>query len=119
MTPSLAEPHYPPSLAETDTLCSVGQLLEDRPLDAIRAFFEARGIQLVVHRKPRPRYSKQELRRLPRSVRRAIEQDTSTHWVDLGTFWPYFGSGTSDEEAIRRAARRYRIEQADPEASGE
>jgi len=99
------------------TLPRVEQLLEDWPIPNIKEFFAARNIALVVHTDPPAQPSEDELRRMPRSVRRAIEANSSTHWVDLGTVWLYYGSGTSEEAAIRRAAQRYRVEQADPEAS--
>ncbi len=92
-------------------------LLEDRPIAAIQAYFEAKGLPLTVHMSPPDRSSDDEMRRLPRSVRRAVETDTSTHWVALGPMARHYGSGCSEEEAIRSAAKRYRIEEA-PEGAG-
>ncbi len=45
-----------------------------------------------------------------------MERDTSTHWVDLGDVARRYGRGETEEEAIRSAARRYRIEQAPGDA---
>lgn len=93
------------------------QLLEHRPLDSILAYFEARDLTLRVHTSPPARPSKEEARRLSREVRRALDTDASTHWVDLGSVAPHYGRGRTAEEAIRSAARRYRVEQA-PEDAG-
>ena len=60
---------------------------------------------------PPEKPSADEMRRLPRVVRRAIEADASTHWADLGRL-PHYGSGGSHDEAVRSAAKRYRIEEA-------
>lgn len=87
------------------------QLLEDGPIAAIEGYFEEKRLALRVHTSPPKTPSDEETRRMPRAVRRALETDTSTHWVDLGPLRRY-GSGHSREEAIRSAARRYRIEQA-------
>ena len=87
------------------------QLFEARPIAVIEAYFEAKGLALRVHTSPPTTPSDDEKRRMPREVRRAIERDTSTHWADLGPL-RHYGSGNSPEEAIRGAARRYRIEQA-------
>ncbi len=90
--------------------------LEERPIPAIKAFFAAKGFDLVVHTDPPPPPTRDELRRMPREVRRARQKDASMHWVDLGTVWRHYGRGETEEAAIRRAARRYRVEQADPDA---
>jgi len=92
------------------------RLLEDRPIAAIEGYFEAKGLVLRVHTSPPKAPSGDEMRRMPRAVRRAIETDTSTHWTDLGPV-RHYGSGHSPDEAIRAAAMRYRIEQA-PEDVG-
>lgn len=92
-------------------------LLEDRPIAAIRAYFAAKGMKLTVHMSPPDRPSADLMRRLPRLVRRAIETNTSTHWAALDGISRHYGGGSSDEDAIRNAARRYRIEQA-PEDGG-
>ena len=92
------------------------QLLEDRPIAAIEEYFEAKGLALRVHASPPTTPSDDEMRRMSRELRRAIETDTSTHWADLGPL-RHYGSGHSPDEAIRSAARRYRIEQA-PEDVG-
>ena len=93
------------------------QLFEHRPVETILAYFEAKGLTLTVHTSPPESLSAEELRRLPRSVRRAIDSDASTHWADLGGVARHYGSGSNEEEAIRSAARRYRIEEA-PEDIG-
>ncbi len=95
----------------------VDQLLENQPLASILAYFEERGLALTVHTSPPLPPSPEEMRRLPRVVRRAIEEDESTHWADLGALARHYGRGGTEEEAIRSAARRYRIEQA-PEDAG-
>lgn len=93
------------------------QLLEDRPLSEILAYFEARDLTLTVHTSPPEPPSGERIRRLPRAVRRALDTDQSTHWVDLGSVAHHYGRGLTEEDAIRSAARRYRIEQA-PEDDG-
>ncbi len=95
----------------------MNRLLEHRPIAAIRAYFETKGLPLTVHASPPKPPSGEQMRRLPRSVRRAIETDTSTHWVALGRVARHYGSGRSEEEAIRSAAKRYRVEEA-PEDAG-
>jgi hypothetical protein len=66
-----------------------------------------RGLALVeLSPVPRP----EEWRRLSREERRARRADRSTHWADLGDRWRWYGSGTSHEDAIRSAARRWRVE---------
>lgn len=94
----------------------MAQLFEDRPVAAIEAYFEKHDLALRVHTSPPKPPSSGEKRRLPRLVRRAIETDTSTHWAELGGV-RHYGKGHSPDEAIRSAARRYRIEQA-PEDLG-
>ncbi len=89
----------------------MAQLFEDWPVAAIEAYFEKHGLALRVHTSPPKPRSSDELRRLPREVRRAIKTDTSTHWVALGRM-RHYGRGRSPDEAIRSAARRYRVEQA-------
>lgn len=87
------------------------QLLEDMPIAAIEKYFEAKGLRLHVHISPPDTPSQDEIRRMPGELMRAIGTDNSTHWADLGPLRRY-GSGDSRNEAIRSAARRYRIEQA-------
>lgn len=90
----------------------VDPLLERRPLDSILAYFEARDLPLRVHTAPPVPPTREELLRLPREVRHALQADESTHWVDLGEVAHHYGQGRNEEEAIRSAARRFRIEQA-------
>ena len=97
---------------------TVSGLLEERSITSILAYFDARGLPLVVHSSTPEQPTDEAWRRLPRTVRRAIESDTSTHWVDLGDVARHYGRGTSEEEAIRSAARRYRIEQAPGDVGG-
>ena len=94
----------------------MNQLLEHRPIEAILAYFETKGMILTVHTIPPEQPSEEKLRRLPRSVRRAMETDTSTHWAALGSIAHHYGRGRTEEEAIRNAARRYRVEQAPDDA---
>lgn len=94
----------------------MNQLLEHRPIASILAYFETKGLPLTVHTSPPEQPPTEKLRRLPRPVRRAIETDASTHWVALGSVARHYGSGRSEEEAIRSAARRYRVEQAPEDA---
>ena len=91
--------------------------LEDRPIADILDYFAGKGLPLTVHSSPPDPLSADRLRTLPRSVRRAIESDESSHWADLGTIAHHYGAGRSEDDAIRSAARRYRIEQA-PEDAG-
>ncbi len=93
----------------------MSESLEDRPIAAIKAYFESRGLPLTVHTSKPERPSNDEMR-LHRSVRRAIQNDVSTHWVDLGRT-SHYGSGRSEDEAIRSAAKRYRVEQAPADES--
>jgi hypothetical protein len=94
----------------------VGQLLEKRPIPEIRAFFEARGLVLAVHTTPPRPATSEELRGMSSEVRRARAKDTSTHWADLGPLFRHYARGRSEDDAIRNAAQRYRVEQADPDA---
>lgn len=89
----------------------MAQLFEDRPVAAIEAYFERHGLALRVHTSPPKPPSRGEERRLPCLVGRSIEIDTSTHWAALGRL-RHYGKGHSPDEAIRSAARRYRVEQA-------
>ena len=89
----------------------MAQLFEDMPVSVIEAYFDKQGLALQVHSFPPEPPSSSEKRRLPRLVRRAVETDTSTHWADLDRM-RHYGKGHSPDEAIRSAAKRYRIEQA-------
>jgi hypothetical protein len=71
--------------------------LEDKPIADIEAYFDSKGLTLKVHSSPPDTPSKEQARR--------------SHWADLGPA-PHYGSGDTHDDAIRRAARRYRIAQA-------
>lgn len=92
-------------------------LLEDRPISAIKAYFAAKGVPLTVHTSPPEQPTDDVMRRLPRRVRRALATSDATHWAALGQVSRHYGRGRSEEDAIRSAARRYRVEQA-PEDAG-
>ena len=85
-------------------------LLEDLPIQEIKAFFEDRGYTIAVGSQGWFRPTYQEWRRLPRSVRRAVRRNSHTFWAHLGSVRA-FGSGVTEQEAIRAAAKRYRYEQ--------
>lgn len=94
----------------------MGTLLEDRDIDDILGYFVAKGVPLTVHtRSPSPP-TPDQLRHSSRTVREAMLDDASTHWAALGSVSDHYGGGSSEEDAIRSAARRYRIEQAPPDA---
>ena len=91
--------------------------LEERPIADLLEYFATKGMPLAVHKAPPEPPTKKQLRKLPKSVRHAIESDESTHWADLGHVARHYGSGRSEKDAIRSAARRYRIEQTPEDAS--
>jgi hypothetical protein len=96
-------------------------LLEHESLDEIAAFFATMDLHVVIH-SDAPVYTPEKLRRLPSKVRRELrKKDQPTHWAALAKpdgriVARWYGSGTGDEDAIRSAARRWRIEQIGSEA---
>jgi hypothetical protein len=92
-------------------------LLEQRPLTEIEDFFTQLGFRLGVHNTPPPQPSAEEARRLLATVRKSMRTVSDlTCWVDLdrvdgGESVRWYGSGMNHEEAIRRAAARWRAEQ--------
>lgn len=92
---------------------------EDGPLAEIESFFAEHGLTLSVHQEPLPPLTADQARGLSREVRVAhAEAERWSHWVDLCSasspdrpFHPRYGGGSSADEAIRSARRRWRIEQ--------
>jgi hypothetical protein len=96
-------------------------LLEQRSLEEIASFFVAMHLRIVIHTYA-PSYTPEELRRLPSEVRRELRRkDRPTHWAALAKpdgriVARWYGSGDGDDDAIRSAARRWRVEQIGSEA---
>ena len=96
-------------------------LLEQQSLDEIAAFFGTMDLRVVIHNDA-PVYTPVELRRLPSEIRRELRRkDRPTHWAALAKpdgriVARWYGSGMSDEDATRSAARRWRVEEIGSEA---
>ena len=92
-------------------------LIEELPIDVIEEFFAERGLLIFSHQVSPRRPDASSWRRLPREIRRRLTSEpTPTDWVDLRavggeTVHRWYGSGSSPNEALRSAARRYRVEQ--------
>ncbi len=84
-------------------------LLEHLPLDEISAYFSARGLNPTVHTEAPPTPTAADQRRLPRKLRHGAPPHS--HWVDLSPTVRWYGSGDTEEAAVRSAAQRWRIEQ--------
>ena len=91
-------------------------LLEDRAVEDILRYFAEQGLLVTVHTRPPDTPTPDRLRQAPRPVRQRMLSDTATHWAALGSVSDHYGSGSSVEEAIRSAARRYRVEQSPGDA---
>jgi hypothetical protein len=94
-------------------------LLERQTPSEIEAFFAAQGFRLEVTTEP-PTPPSADVRRrmsgIERNAWQTLERHPPKHWADLcrldGTLVQrWYGSGMSPEEAIRRAAARWRVEQ--------
>ena len=85
----------------------------------IEAFFASRGFRLQPTAEGPPSRSSDELRRMPSRLQAAyrdIEEHPPAIWMNLcrldgTTVHPWYGAGESREQALRSAARRWRIEQ--------
>jgi uncharacterized protein (UPF0128 family) len=94
-------------------------LLERRPLSEIEAFFADIGLRTEVHTEQPPAPTPDEIRRMPSRARRVLrsqQQHPPKHWVDIfrldgAVVHRWYGLGTSADDAIRRAAERWRVEQ--------
>ena len=84
-------------------------LLEHLPLDEIVAYFAAQGLQPRLHAEAPPKPTRQERRKLLRELRDG--PPPYAHWVALGSVARWYGGGDTEEDALRSAARRWRIEQ--------
>jgi hypothetical protein len=99
-------------------------LLEQRSLDEIAAFFSSMDLRIVIHADA-PTYTPEELRELPSEVRRELRRkDQPTHWAALAKpdgriVARWYGSGMGDDDAIRSAARRWRVEQMGSQAEND
>lgn len=84
-------------------------LPEAEPISTIIGFFGELGYDVEVHAEPPARPD-------PRTVSRELRDVPSfSHWCGLNrggqTVARWYGGGWSEEEAIRSARRRWRIEQ--------
>jgi hypothetical protein len=94
-------------------------VLEEQPLAEIEEFFANLGFRLMLHSTQPPRPTPDDLRGMKsvvRSAYRTLEAQPPPYWVDLlgiggTTDVQWYGSGSSPEMAIRRAAARWRVEQ--------
>ncbi len=84
-------------------------LIEQGSLAEILQFFDQRGMPLEVTTTP-PSFSEAELLRMSSDARRSLRTHQPTHWASLGGI-EFYGSGDSEDAAIRSAAKRFRIEQ--------
>jgi hypothetical protein len=89
---------------------------EDLPLSAIEEFFAKRGFRPVVHQEPPPAPTKEELRRMSTVEKRARCNLHPVFWADLegaGTESRvrWYGSGETEEAAVRSARRRWLTEE--------
>ena len=93
-------------------------LPEDEPLRVIEAFFAERNFRTVVHEEPPPQPTPDQLRAMPRLVRKSQKRFRPRYWADLerietGTLVRWYGGGDSPEDAVRSARSRWRVEQGD------
>jgi hypothetical protein len=78
-------------------------------LGEIVAYFAERGLAPRVHTEAPPTPTAEELRRLSSALRHG--PPAHAHWVDLSPTIRWYGGGDTEEDAIRAAAQRWRIEQ--------
>jgi len=83
-------------------------LPEDEPIADIVAWFTEQGFELELHQDPPTRPD-------PRTVSRALRHPPDfSHWCGVGAGQQqarWYGGGWSEDEAIRSARARWRVEQ--------
>ena len=99
-------------------------LLEHQSLDEIVAYFETMDLHISI-RSDAPVYTPEEMLCLSNVVRRQLrKKDQPTCWAALAArdgriVARWCGSGMTDEDAIRSAAKRWRVEQIGTQAEND
>ena len=88
------------------------QFLERRSIDDIREYFESKGLTLTLHTSSPEGTLSDQTQLSPNAERATRVTRPVMYWVSLGDVARHYGRGRTEDEAIRSAARRYRIEQA-------